>query len=115
VNDIASLLTATGVGSALTALVAGIFGWRLRSANYAQIVSDMSRQVAEDLRKDNRELEQKVDTLQGSVETLRLRVIELTEALRGAIHRLDEYGHDTDPLRAVLQGRINGTGGHGHG
>lgn len=104
-TDIASLLTATGAGSVVTALIAGLFGWRLRSANYAQIVSEMSRQVAADLREDNEKLEAKVDGLERSVDTLRLRVVDLTEALRGAITRLDEYGHDTDPLRAVLNGR----------
>ena len=76
---------------------------------FAQIVSEMSRQVAADLREDNEKLEQKVDGLERSVDTLRLRVVELTDALRGAISRLDEYGHDTDPLRAVLNGR-NGAG-----
>ncbi|MBF6368436.1 hypothetical protein IU469_22320 [Nocardia puris] len=102
-NDIASLLAATGVGSVVTALVAGLFGWRLRSANYAQIVSDMAREVAEDLREDNAKLEHRVERLEH-------RVLDLTEALREAIHRLDDVGHDTDPLRAVLHGRTNGTG-----
>ncbi|WP_280201397.1 hypothetical protein [Nocardia cyriacigeorgica] len=101
-NEIASLLAATGVGSVVTALVAGLFGWRLRSANYAQIVSEMSRQVAADLREDNEILGQRVDRLES-------RVSELTAALWTAITRLDEHGHDTDPLRAVLHGRTNGT------
>lgn len=102
-NDLASFLAATGVGSVVTALVAGLFGWRLRSANYAQIVSDMAREVADDLREDNEILGQRVDRLES-------RVGELTEALWIAITRLDAHGQDTDPLRAVLHGRATGGG-----
>ncbi len=107
-SDIASLLTAGGLGSVLAGVVAGIFGWRIRSADYARIVTEMSRTIAADLRADNRELEAKVDTLQGSVDVLRARVIDLTEGLRAAIVRLDDAGYDTSVLRAVLHGR-NGT------
>ncbi|MEV4155401.1 hypothetical protein AB0J48_20460 [Nocardia salmonicida] len=101
-TDIAGLLTSMGVGSVLTALIAGLFGWRLRSANYAQIVSAMAREVAEDLREDNEKLDRRVGNLES-------RVAELTTALWEAILRLDAAGHNTDPLRAVLQGR-NGFG-----
>lgn len=97
-NDIAGLLTSMGVGSAVTALIAGLFGWRLRGANYAQIVSEMSRQVAADLREDNEKLELRVGRLES-------RVTDLTTALWTAIVRLDATGQDTDPLRAVLNGR----------
>ncbi|MFC9892102.1 hypothetical protein ACFVMC_00270 [Nocardia sp. NPDC127579] len=107
-NDLAALFTATGVGSVLTALVAGLFGWRVRSANVAQIAAEMSRQVAADVRADNERLEARFEACQASVDSLRDRVGELSDALHRAIVRLDEYGHDTASMKAVLYGRTNG-------
>lgn len=107
-NDLSALLTASGAGSAVTVLIAGLFGRRLRSANIAQIAAEMSRQVAADLREDNAKLEAKVDSMQLSVDGLRTRVGELTDALRMAIGALDSHGHDTTSMRAILYGRTNG-------
>lgn len=103
--DLASLFVGGGVCSVIVALIGVVAHRKLNSANYADILARMAREIADDLRADNQRLEDRVTRLER-------RIGELTETLRQAIQRLDEYGHDTDPLRAVLHGRINGTGGH---
>lgn len=108
-TDLASLLVGGGIASVIVALIGAIVNRRLNSANYAEVVSRISVELAEQVDKQNEKLESKVDSLELSVDGLKDRVGELTDALRMAISRLDALGHDTDPLRAVLNGR-NGRG-----
>lgn len=114
-NDLVIALVGGGAGAPLAALVGYAVSRRQRDANYAQIVSDMSRQVAEDLREDNKELEAKLErvedraqNLETSMLSLRDRVAELSEVLRVAIVRLEAHGAPAEDVRAVLQRRTNG-------
>lgn len=107
-DQLAELLTASGAGSVLTVLVTGVFGRRTRAANIAELAAEMSRQVAADVRADNEKLERKFEACQASVDNLRDRVGELSDTLRRAIVRLEEYGHDTAGMKAVLYGHTNG-------
>lgn len=116
-NEVVIALVAGGAGAPLAALVGWAVSRRQRDANYAQIVSDMSRQVAADLREDNEKLEAKFDRvseraeqLEVSVAALRDRVVELSEAVRIAVVRLTAHGAPADDLTAVLHGRTNGAG-----
>jgi ABC-type transporter Mla subunit MlaD len=98
----------SGVLSAGIATLGGMWASRrpprkLQDAELAQIAAKMSHDVAEDVRKENQQLETKVDTLQKSVDTLRDRVGELTTALWSAIGRLDSHGADADDLRQILR------------
>lgn len=109
-TELVPVVVAAAAGTPLAAVVGWVVSRKQRSANYAQIVSDMSAQFAEKVNQKNVSLEQKVDVLQSAVDTLRLRVVELTDTLQTAITRLDEHGANTDPLREVLHRRTNGVG-----
>lgn len=113
-TDLASLLVGGGIASVIVALIGAIVNRRLNSANYAEVVSRISVELAEQVDKKNEKLESKVDSLELSVDGLKERVGELTDALREAINRLDGYGHDTDPLRKVLHRNGTGTGSQPH-
>ncbi|WP_280393249.1 hypothetical protein [Nocardia wallacei] len=111
-NDLAAVLTSGGVASAVTALIAGFFGWRVKSADYAKIVSEISRQVAEDLRKDNaqlktetQQLKTEIHELDVTVDRLRSRVVVLIGLINQAIPIVEAAGVDvTEYRRAVRQG-----------
>ncbi|WP_280329581.1 hypothetical protein [Nocardia wallacei] len=108
--------TVIGTIGAIVGAVLGRRGKRLESADYAEIAArvstsgaTMSQAIADDLREDNQQLNEKVDRLQSSVEGLRERIAELTDAIWKAVHRIESHGHDATDLRAVITGRVNGT------
>ncbi|WP_328439092.1 hypothetical protein [Nocardia puris] len=103
-TDLATIFVGGGAASVVVAVIGWLAARRLNSANYADIAARMAREIADDLREDNAALRNDVETLQRSVDNLRERVGELSDTLRIAITRLDEYGHDTEHLRAVLRG-----------
>jgi translation initiation factor 2B subunit (eIF-2B alpha/beta/delta family) len=103
VSDVVTTLVGSGVISAGIATLGGMWAARrpprkLQDADYAKIATQMSREIADDLREDNRELEKKVDRLA-------VRVGQLTDALWIAIRRIESSGQDATDMRAVI---ING-------
>lgn len=104
-NDLAQFFVGGGVATVIVALIGAIAARKMNSANYAEVISRVSADFAQRVNENNRELESKVDALELQMAGLQDRVGQLTDALREAIQRLDALGHNTDPLRAVLNGR----------
>lgn len=102
-NQVAIAFTSGGASAAITGLVAGFFGWRLRSANYATIVSEISRKVADDVRADNIGLKAEVRELDGKVDRLRDRVIVLIGLINRALPILEAAGEDVTEYREAVR------------
>lgn len=110
-SDFASVLTGGGVGSGFTAIVAGLIWWRKSSGDYARVASEISRQVAQDLRKDNAELktEQRqmradMAELDRTADRLRERLLIMIGLIDRAIPRLESAGVDVTEYREAVRG-----------
>lgn len=71
----ANVLVGGGVGTVVTAAIGALRGRKLDSANYARVVADISRDVATDLRAENRDLKLEMAKMDGQLDRVRDEMI----------------------------------------